>query len=704
MSLDEGRAYVRPVLLVGLTLIAVVAAVTLSRSPPVVASENSVPPSTVVAKTNGDSILCQRGERVPSGTIAVRLWVHTNISPEVHVVVRSGSRVITKGGQEPGRLTETIAIPVARVTSAITDASTCFEFGPAVETVLLLGEQVSEPRAGEAPFRVRVEYLRAGHATWWDMASLVARRIGLGRAPSGSWVVLLPLVLMAVASLLAVRLVLRQVGGAPSGASRLDIAGKRVPAPAWICASIACLSAASWSILTPPFQVPDEPSHFAYVQQLAEARSLPTSSEASFSEDEEVALRDLHHLEVRFAPAIGTISTAAQQQRLERDLARRPARRGRGGAGVALPEPPLYYALETIPYFLGSSGTLLDQLALMRLFSALMAGLVALFAFLFLREALPRIPWVWSVGALATAMTPLVGFMSGAVNPDSMLCAVSAALFYLLARAFRRGVTPWLAFAVGVALTIGLLTKLNFLGLLPGTGVAMIILARRAARNSKRIAYQSLALALAGPAVTTCVYITINLFSHHAALGLLSSGLKNTTRRGSIAAEISYVWQFYLPRLPGMMRDFPGILTTRQIWLDRLVGMYGWLDTYFPNWVYQVALVPTGAIVALCGRAMFVERGALRARVGETLCYLLIVGGVLALVGADAYLSFPASGGGYAEPRYLLPTVVLFAAVLALAARGAGERWGRAVGAVIVLSVLAHDIFSQLLVVGRYYG
>ena len=46
---------------------------------------------------------------------------------------------------------------------------------------------------------------------------------------------------------------------------------------------------------------------------------------------------------------------------------------------------------------------------------------------------------------------------------------------------------------------------------------------------------------------------------------------------------------------------------------------------------------------------------------------------------------------------------MVFAAILALAARGAGRRWGPAAGTLIVLLILAHDIFSQLLVVGRYY-
>jgi hypothetical protein len=40
---------------------------------------------------------------------------------------------------------------------------------------------------------------------------------------------------------------------------------------------------------------------------------------------------------------------------------------------------------------------------------------------------------------------------------------------------------------------------------------------------------------------------------------------------------------------------------------------------------------------------------------------------------------------------------------LALTARGAGRRWGPTAGALIVVLFLAHNIFSQLLVVARYY-
>jgi hypothetical protein len=46
----------------------------------------------------------------------------------------------------------------------------------------------------------------------------------------------------------------------------------------------------------------------------------------------------------------------------------------------------------------------------------------------------------------------------------------------------------------------------------------------------------------------------------------------------------------------------------------------------------------------------------------------------------------------------------LFAAALALAARGARGRWGPAAGTLIIALILSHDVFSQLLVISRYYS
>jgi Predicted membrane protein (DUF2142) len=479
---------------------------------------------------------------------------------------------------------------------------------------------------------------------------------------------------------------------------------RRVPTAAWICALVACLNAVAWSLITPPFQLPDEPSHFAYVQQLAETRSLPTSGSSEFSEEEQVALRDLRQNGVRWHPESHPVVNAAQQRKLEDDLAKPLARTGPGGAGVAASQPPLYYALETIPYGLASSGSLLDRLELMRLFSTLFAGIAALFTYLFVREVLPSVRWAWVVGGLGVALMPLLGFMSGAVNPDSMLFAVSAAVFYLLARAFRQGLTLKLAIWIGLLSAIGTLTKLNFLGLLPGVILGLIVLAVRAARISKASAYRALGIGVAIAVAPVCLYVVINLFSNHPGLGVASSGIDLTNGHGSLGSEISYIWQFYLPRLPGMTTDFPGIFPSTQIWFDRSVGLYGWLDTTFPVWVNDLFLIPFALLTVLGIRALVTLRVTLRRRLVELIVYAAMGLGVLLLIGTDSYLKFPGQAGTYAEPRYLLPMLPLIGAGLALSARGAGRRWGPVAGTLIVVLLLAHNIFSQLEVISRFYG
>lgn len=375
---------------------------------------------------------------------------------------------------------------------------------------------------------------------------------------------------------------------------------------------------------------------------------------------------------------------------------------------MAASEPPLYYTLETVPYYLGTTGTLLDSLELMRLLSALMAGLTAMFVFLFVREALPRAPWAWTVGGLCAALSPLLGFTSGAVTPDAMLYAVSAAIFYCLARAFRRGFTRRMAIAIGALTAVGFLTKLNFIGLAPGVMLALVVLALRSVRQGTgpgriRRAFGCMAIAMAIAVAPVCVYILSNLIQHHHALGLVSTAVHNTNGRESILSEISYIWQFYLPRLPGMTNYFPGLSTTRQLWFDRGVGLFGWLDTSFPLWVDNIALIPAALIAILGLRTLLVRRRALRGRLSELVVYAIVGAGLLALIGQDSHLNRLTEGAGWAQPRYLMPLLPLAAAAIVLAARGAGRRWGPAVGALIVVLFLALDVFSQLQLVSRFY-
>jgi hypothetical protein len=336
-----------------------------------------------------------------------------------------------------------------------------------------------------------------------------------------------------------------------------------------------------------------------------------------------------------------------------------------------------------------------------------MAGITALFVFLFVREALPSAPWAWTAGGLAVALTPLLGFASGVVAPDCMLCAVSAAIFYCLARAFRRGLTRRLGLALGALTALGLVTMLSFVGLVPGIALGLLAsgLRRRGdgGGDLRGRVCRTLALTLALALSPVLAYAIANLLAHRHTLGIASSAARQLG--GESASEaLSYVWQLYLPRLPGMHDYFPGVSTIRQLWFARAVGDYGWLDTPLPVWVQNLALILAGAIGILAVRGVIARWASLRARLPELLTYLALAAGLLALIGLYAYIGNELEGGGYIQPRYLLPLLPLGGLWLALAARGAGRRAGPAAGALIVVLFLAHDIFSQLQVAARFYG
>jgi hypothetical protein len=240
---------------------------------------------------------------------------------------------------------------------------------------------------------------------------------------------------------------------------------------------------------------------------------------------------------------------------------------------------------------------------------------------------------------------------------------------------------------------------------LPGLVLGLIVLGVRGARSSKAETYRALAVALVLALAPVGLYVVINVFSNRAGLGVVTSAIHLTNSHGgSFGGELSYIWQFYLPRLPGMATDFPGVSSIRQIWFDRSVGLYGWLDTQFPVWVENLALIPAALLAILGIRELVTLSATLRRRLLELAVYAVMGLGVLILVGGDSYLKFPAQAEAYGEPRYLLPMLALIGAGLALSARGAGRRWGPAAGTLIVVLLLAHNIFSQLQVIARFYG
>ncbi|MEX2195788.1 MAG: DUF2142 domain-containing protein [Thermoleophilaceae bacterium] len=493
--------------------------------------------------------------------------------------------------------------------------------------------------------------------------------------------------------------------------SRIRETFRHIPVAARWCALVAMANALVWSLIVPPFQVPDENAHFAYIQHLAETGEPPRfvagpgASDAQFQV--EIALNEF---DVSTRPENRPIWTELEQRNLERVLDSGLSRSNGGGQSNSTNNPPLYHLLGVVAYAAGSWGDLLDRFALLRLVSVLLAGVTVLFTFGFLRELLPRSPLLWTVGGLAVAFQPLFGFMAGGVNNDVLLAATAAALLFGVARALRRGLTPRRAAGIGAALGLGLVSKATLLAFAPALAVAAVVLLRRAVAAERVALLRSIGVAAGVAAVPVLAYVLVNGLIWDRALwsgtAQFSAGTSDAvgSAESSVREQIAYIWQWYLPRMPFMNDQFAGgYYPLYENSFKGFIGRFGWNDYGFTGWVYELAVGVVAVLFGLVGAALWRARAALRRRSGELAVYIIAVLGLAVVIGLPGYTA-KESGTGFEQARYYLPLLPLYGAVVALAVRGAGRRAGPAAAAAVVVLAMAHSLFAQLITIARYYG
>jgi hypothetical protein len=290
------------------------------------------------------------------------------------------------------------------------------------------------------------------------------------------------------------------------------------------------------------------------------------------------------------------------------------------------------------------------------------------------------------------------------VNNDNLLYAAGAALLFVIARAFRLGLTPWRGVALGLVLLTGLMAKSGFLGLVPGVAVGVALLVWRAGPQRRRAALAGGALAAAVAAVPFLAWGVVNerVFDRTATTtgGLTSSTIE---RSATVNDQLSYLWQYFLPKLPFMTDRF-GPYPLWDTYFQGFVGRLGWFQYQFPLWVHWVALGICSVLVVLV--AMAVSRAHLlrSGRWMELATYVALFGGLVLIVNVAGYRFSLTHVASFEQTRYLFPMLGLWGLFVAVAARGAGRRWGPVVGGALVVLVMAHSLFAMLLTLQRYYA
>jgi len=279
-------------------------------------------------------------------------------------------------------------------------------------------------------------------------------------------------------------------------------------------------------------------------------------------------------------------------------------------------------------------------LALRLLDVLLVAPMVAL-AWATAREVWPRSPRRRLAVTALVAMCAPLAYTASAVNNDALLLLAAGTAIYLGTRVLRRGPTPWLAAALGAAVTVGLLTKVQMVLMAPALG--LMVLAGPVVHRSQRVRS---AAAFAVAAAPGALWWLVSVLDSNP-LAPKGTELLSAPAEGPWNDE-SYL-TYAVAKVPQL--------------LGRFWGTYDSPVTFVPDTVRLML----GLAVALLALGWLVARPWARPDV-EQLRWLLLAAVPASLVAGVLQASVSAyrrSGELRAlAPRYLYPA----AAVLAIAA------------------------------------
>ena len=502
-----------------------------------------------------------------------------------------------------------------------------------------------------------------------------------------------------------------------------------VPRPLGLLLLVVALFGCTWALVVPPWQAPDEDVHFAYTQTLVERGELPGKGPQQVSSEQRLSMDASNTDAVVFFNERAQPDFSAEAERRWRAESKGSLRTDGGAPNAASDYPVGYYALETIPYRLASSGDVLTRLYAMRLFSVLWLLATTTGAWLLAGELFGRNRLLQLVTAATIGLWPMLSFMSSSINPDGMLTALWTLSTWLGVSILRRGLSA--PRAIGLCLTAGLalMTKATALALVPPVAFVFAVGLWRARRRVTRRNAGWAAVALAAFAIPVLTWVLVAHHSGRAPYGqaaLVSQSAPAPTTAGKPAPPprsagaryfASYLWQFYLPKL-GFMEDqrfvFPIIshYPAYEVWLASGWASFGWVNVWFPPWVYKlffaiVLLVAAGAAVsARRGLRALRAAGGVAKRAPRTLAaFFAVTAG--ALLGGLHWTDFHMLVDGKApfmQGRYLLPIGALLALVVALAVRALPPRLRVGGAAAVLGGLVVFQLACLGLVAARFYG
>jgi 4-amino-4-deoxy-L-arabinose transferase-like glycosyltransferase len=412
-----------------------------------------------------------------------------------------------------------------------------------------------------------------------------------------------------------------------------------------LCA-IYLVVAALFAIYTPPWQAPDEPAHYNYVRQVAEAGCCPVIEMSDWNLAYQSELTSQ-----RFTPnLLDDLPTLQYEDH----------------------QPPLYYLLASVVFKL-TNGSLIA----LRLFSVLIGLGVVLSAYGIGRAIYPQRPWIALGAAAFVAFLPQHVAIMASVNNDGLAeviigVTLLATVWYMNAESMPavgatraspllRTIRPW---HLGILVGIGFLTKASTLLLVGVVPLAILLkwwIERRGTGDRSAGQIRALLMRLVSFAIPALLLGAIwwtrnvNVYGWPDVLGLRQHDLVVAGQPRTADYIAQNGWQMY------WNRAFTE--TFNSFW-----GQFGWMAVPMPEWIYRI--VQVFLVIVVSGLALGLRRTS-RSPTDDTMTQrsawiILLVTLALALAAFVYYNTEFLQHQG----RYLFPGLIPFALLMAFGLDG----------------------------------
>ena len=477
-----------------------------------------------------------------------------------------------------------------------------------------------------------------------------------------------------------------------------------VPAPLAALLVAVTFVGVSWALINPAWQAPDEDVHFSYVQTLAELHRLPGTGGNSLSSAQVNSMQATNTDPVVFFSYARPewSETAWDRYRFRSPII---TTKDGGGQNTASGYPPAFYLAGLIGYKLAGSDDVLSRLYATRFVSIFWLLVTTIGAWLFAGELFGRRRELQLVTAACVGLWPMLDFISSSVNPDALMYATWSLALWLGVRILRRGLTFGQGLAFGAVVGVALVTKAPSLALLPAAAFVGLwslgTLIRAGRYRAALILTGAAVLAFAIPVEAWRLTVAAqDRPAYGQAVGV--------TGRLDVAGFLSYLWQFYLPRLPSQTRftldsQYVSTYPAFNAWVATGWAAFGWVTVYFPLGVYKLFFTITSVIAAAAtGKGAVLlwrnrrSRPALAAALPVAIFLAMAAGAlVLGLHIAEYNVRGPTNQGRYLFPLASLGGAAVAAAVTLVPGRARAAAIGLVLGGLVVYQLACLGLMAS---------